>query len=294
MKNFILPGISEKFRVNQALVALHNQFPHFFYDNVNFRCFYGNFAFCTWNGGRVFVTCSRDYLEDIEMKRDFFNNQDIPIRLTMTNPLITEEHLSDRYANIIMELLDNGKNEVLVASPILEAYIKDKYPSFKLCSSTTKCLTNLDAARAELQSKDYIQVCLDYNLNHNKKFLESLSKEEKDHSEFLCNAICPPGCPSRKEHYRINGVSTLSGGRIFTMNECNIKSNTCGIEAMAYKNNISPEEIESYYEPMGFSNFKLEGRTLGDIELIVNYVRYMIKPEYHLTAISILSDLSGI
>jgi collagenase-like PrtC family protease len=291
MKNFVLPGVAEKFNVNKAIVLLKDMHPEFFYDDVNFRCFYGAFSFSVWNGGRVFGVCRRNFKEDIEMKRDFFNSRGIAIRLTMTNPLITEEHLSDTYCNLVMKMLDNGKNEVLVASPVLEKYIRENYPSFKICSSTTKCLTNLEAARKELNNKDYIQVCLDYNLNHNKTFLEGLTQEEKDQSEFLCNAICPPGCTARKEHYRINGVSTLNGNKNFTMPECTIDGSTCGQAALHYKNNITPQEIESYYEPLGFSNFKLEGRTLPDSELLLNYVRYLIKPEYYFTALDILFDM---
>lgn len=291
MKNFVLPGVAEKFNVNRAVVLLKERNPEFFYDNINFRCFYGAFSFSVWNGGRVFGVCQRDYKEDIEMKRDFFNSRGIAIRLTMTNPLITEEHLSDVYCNLVMQLLDNGMNEVLVASPVLEQYIRETYPSFKICSSTTKCLTNLESAKAELNNKDYIQVCLDYNLNHNRTFLENLTQEEKDQSEFLCNAICPPGCPSRKEHYRINGVSTLLGNKSFAMPECAIDGSTCGQAALHYKNNITPQEIEEYYEPLGFSNFKLEGRTLPDHELLLNYVRYLIKPEYQITALDILFNM---
>lgn len=33
---------------------------------------------------------------------------------------------------------------------------------------------------------------------------------------------------------------------------------------------------------MGFSNFKLEGRTLTDLEVLLNIAKYMIKPQYQM------------
>ena len=149
----------------------------------------------------------------------------------------------------------------------------------KICSSTTKCLTTPILAKEELQ-KDYHQICLDYNMNRNKKFLKELTQEEKDHIEFLCNAICPPGCPFRKEHYRLNGLANLNGNSAFSI-DCAIQGNTMCETTWNYKNNLSPEDIIEY-EKMGFSHFKLEGRTLEDVEVVTNYARYLIKPEYQL------------
>ena len=49
---------------------------------------------------------------------------------------------------------------------------------------------------------------------------------------------------------------------------------------MDYPTVISPEEIWDVYVPMGFSNFKIEGRTGNLYNLIETYVFYLIKPEY--------------
>ena len=45
---------------------------------------------------------------------------------------------------------------------------------------------------------------------------------------------------------------------------------------------ISVNEIEKKYLPLGFSNFKIEGRGLGSAILLDFILYYMIKPEYHL------------
>ena len=47
----------------------------------------------------------------------------------------------------------------------------------------------------DLNNENYIFTCLDYNLNHNWKFLDALTTIEKQKTEFLVNPICMPGCP---------------------------------------------------------------------------------------------------
>ena len=49
--------------------------------------------------------------------------------------------------------------------------------------------------------------------------------------------------------------------------------------AMLQKNFIGPEDINTYLD-MGFSNFKLEGRTMAPSDLIEVLIYYLIKEEY--------------
>lgn len=279
MKSFILPGFMEKYQLNKGLIDIYEKYPEKFVDNFQIECFFGNFYLMPWEGGRVFFEdVPRVFYEDIVAVRDFYNEKGYPIRLTCTNPVITEEGLTDPFANLILSLLHNGQNQVLVSSDLLEEYIRETYPNYGIVSSTTKCLTSKDDAKLELNNPNYIQHCLDYNLNHNKELLTNLSQEEKDKVEFLCNAICPPGCPRRKEHYRRNGISMMNAGSSYHI-DCHINSDTIYLQNKA--NQLSPEEIAEY-EKMGFSHFKLEGRTLFTEEVIHNYLKYMIKPEYYI------------
>ena len=45
---------------------------------------------------------------------------------------------------------------------------------------------------------------------------------------------------------------------------------------------ISIEDIQSIYVPMGFSHFKIEGRSLGSALILEFLLYYMTKPEYQL------------
>lgn len=275
---FMLPGLYEKFHVNQALIHLMDTNPDMFYDNIEIGAIYGNFQFCSWDGGRIFESYIPASYEKICHIRDFMKDRKIPLRLIYTNPEVKETDYYEHFNNLVTALCEDSNNELVVNSEGLESYLRDHYPSYKFISSTTKCKTKPEDSLKELE-KGYYLVCLDYNLNKNTTFLERIPEETKPKVELLINAICPPGCPNRKEHYRLNGLSHLQAGRVYTI-PCIIDGDLNANKTIHYHNNLTIEDINNYYLPNGFFNFKLEGRTLSDLNIICCYARYLVKPEY--------------
>lgn len=279
--NFILPGLYEHYNLNFKLLALMQKHPEYFRDDVKVSACYGNFQFCIFDGGRNFYGYRHTTKEEIEEVVRIYNEEfNVPVRLVFTNTQLQPEHYTDRFGNLVLSLCENDMNEIVVNDDNFEKWIKERYPRFHFISSTTKCLSKPDELVTELQKEDYTMVCLDYNLNKNKKLLESFSQEVRDKCEFLCNAICPPACPQRKEHYKYNSLFHLSYGRGYQMENCQIKGNTVAPVTRCSHNNITPDELYDYYVPNGFSLFKLEGRTLGEMEVAINYAHYLGKPEY--------------
>ena len=45
------------------------------------------------------------------------------------------------------------------------------------------------------------------------------------------------------------------------------------------RTHVTPDDIWEKYVPMGFRQFKIEGRTLDMFDLMEHYLYYMIKPE---------------
>ena len=43
---------------------------------------------------------------------------------------------------------------------------------------------------------------------------------------------------------------------------------------------LNEEDIYNKYVPMGYENFKIEGRSVPDINVLETYMYYMVKPEY--------------
>lgn len=280
MIKYALPGLWNHIDLTYRTLEFIKAYPEALRENVSIGAVYDNFPYCIWDGGRIFNENYYASFEDIVEIKDKLNTENIPIRLIFTNPMLKEEHLYDRFCNTVCKICENELNEVVVNNEMLEKYLRETYPKFNYISSTTKC-NIFDNSLNEIESNKYKYICLDYNQNHNKSALEKLSQEQKDKVEFLCNAICPPGCPNRKEHYRLNGLYYLNYMKTYQIN-CKIKGGTLDPATMKYNNNISPEEIENYYVPQGFSMFKLEGRTLNHLENVCNWARYLFKPEYQL------------
>ena len=180
--NFHIPDFINHCRLNLLLLSLMQQHPEYFRDGVKIASVFGAFPPSLWNGGRNTVGVVDD--EIIKQVTKAFNSRGVPLRFTFTNPLIEEKHLGDPFCNKVMRMCDNGLNEVIVMSPILEEYIRKNYPSYRITSSTCKEIRSADELSAELE-KDYHYVVLDYNWNNNFGFLETLPhKETSLHSHY--------------------------------------------------------------------------------------------------------------
>ncbi len=267
-----LPGFCYFFYLNQAVIHMMHEYPDKFNEGYKIGSVYGTFPGAIWNGGRaVFGIYSKS---DMEKVIETYNKYDIPVRFTWTNSLIEEKHLNDTYCNLIMELADNGKNQVLVNTDVLEHYLREKYPNFEYISSTTKRLLNIDDIKKELD-KGYYLVVLDYDLNHNETVLDEL-KPVADRIEILADEICFPGCPKRKDHYKDESLRQLTfdkGAPYPCPNRTTIPSFAECRKRPAF---ISHEEIADYAEK-GFINFKLVGRGLPLDMVKESYLYYLVK-----------------
>lgn len=283
---FHIPDFLKHFRLNMVLLAMMEDKPQYFRDGVKIGSVYGAFPPALWNGGRGCAgVCDQRTMTEV---LKIYNSKGIPCRFTFTNPLIKKEHLGDGICNLMMRLGNNGLNEVIVSSPLLEDYIRKNYPKYKITSSTCKQIRDPEQLREELE-KDYNLVVLDYNWNNDFEFLEKLPHKEK--CELLVNACCTPNCKRRGEHYRSIGEEqikyavqaqtppALRKPYEFHDFECPYMQLHL-YETTGFSTHIKPDDIYEKYVPMGFSQFKIEGRTVPDINVLENFVYYMVKPEY--------------
>jgi hypothetical protein len=269
--NIFLPGFYENFRL---IIGLHDWMerePELFCDGMRIAAAYGCFPGNIWNGGRVVLGLSSK--SDIAYAIEEYNSRGIAIRYTFTNPCLEQIHLLDTYCNLCMRMADNGKNEVLVNSSLLEDFIRAKYPDYKIISSTTKCLYDLDLIQKELE-KDYYLVVLDSAMN-NTDALFTLNHRDK--IELIVNHYCADNCPRRKEHYHLVGSAQLEYDSV-TFPCDNIRRSFQEIQAN--RSFISQDMIYDTYVPAGFCNFKLDGRGFKKEKVLESFVYYLVKPEY--------------
>lgn len=267
-----LPGLFEHFSFYELLLSIYNNEREKFHDWAQIGSIYGSPHECLWNGGRLkFFTTP--YEDDVIA---FSKQYNISCRFTFTNPFVDEELVHDGFCNIILRKFNwkGHKNTIIVNSSILEQYLRKNYSSYGLVSSTTKCITDKNKTLDEI-NKDYIMTVLDYNYNKNLDFLKSIPNPEK--CELLVNPVCSPNCLRRKEHYENIARSVLH--KAIEPFECDNQIKLF-YEAMQNPVFISVEDIQNVYEPLGFKNFKLEGRTTNGADLTEMIVYYMVKPKY--------------
>lgn len=270
-----LPGFCVNFYLNQIIVNLMKEHPDKFRDGYCVGSVYGTFPGAIWNGGRFVYGISAK--KDMEQIIGTFNRFDVPVRFTWTNSLLEEKHVHDTYCNLIMDIANNGKNQVLVNAKPLEDYLKDKYPNFEYISSTTKRITTLEGMQKELDN-GYFMVVLDYDLNHNEEVLKAL-EPQADRVEILVDEVCYPGCPKRTEHYRDESLMQLTFDRGTVFHCPNRNTAPSFAESMKRPSFISNEEIGSYID-RGYVNFKLVGRGLPTEMVLDSYMYYLVKDEY--------------
>ena len=76
---------------------------------------------------------------------ELMQKYEISARLTFSNSLIRQEHLTDRRCNALCALFEDSlkkQSGVIVHSDLLLEYLKINYPELYFVSSTTKVLTD--------------------------------------------------------------------------------------------------------------------------------------------------------
>ena len=278
---FHLPGLFEFYELYSAFLPLFREHREFFYDRCEIGSIYGAPADCIWGGGRVgFGEHSPNEVLAL------MNEYNISPRLTFSNSLLREEHLSDRKCNELCALFaenTESENGVIVHSDLLADYLQRRWPELYLVSSTTKVLTDFAQLRQELEKPQFRYVVPDFRLNPALEQLRTLPPEQKAKVEFLCNECCWFGCTDRKRCYET--VSRQNLGEDCPDHRCAAPDAAGGYrfsKAMRSPGFIGVEDIRQRYLPAGFSHFKIEGRGLGSALVLEFLLYYLTKPAYRL------------
>ena len=276
-----LPGLFEFYELYRVFLPLFYEHREYFYDWCDIGSIYGAPADCLWGGGRVGFG-DHDPAEVLALLREY----GISARLTFSNSLLREEHLSDRKCNALCVLFEEGgdqRNGVIVHSDLLLAYLKQQYPGFYFVSSTTKVLTDFEDLRGEIDREDFRYVVPDFRLNKAFAQWDTLTGWQRDKVEFLCNECCWFGCRDRKRCYE--AVSRKNLGLPGPEHYCSAPGAADGYRfsrAMANPGFIGIKAIRDTYLPRGFTQFKIEGRGLGSALILEFLLHYLTKPEYQL------------
>lgn len=281
MAHYHLPGLFEFYGLYRVFLPLFYEHRDYFYEWCDIGSVYGAPENCIWGGGRI-EEGTQNPKDVLALLKEY----GISGRLTFSNSLLSGKHLSDSRCNAICRMFeesDGPENGVIVHSELLLDYLRRTYPGLYFVSSTTKVLTEFPELLKELNREEFRYVVPDFRLNKKFKEWNTLSSAEKDKVEFLCNECCSFGCKDRKACYE--SVSRLNLGERGEEHRCSAPDAEEGYvfsKAMKNPGFLSTEEIREEYLPMGFSNFKIEGRSLGSAIVLEFLLYYMTKPEYQL------------
>lgn len=274
-----LPGLFEFWEFYQVFLPLWREHRAYFYDWCEIGSIYGAPADCLWGGGRVGFGSA-----DPAAVAQQMHALGIPARLTFSNSLLRQEHLTDPKCSRLCALFaPGGRNGVIVHSELLLKHLHQHYPALACISSTTKVLTDFDDFEQELNREEFSYVVPDFRLNKAFSRLDRLTPALKRKTEFLCNECCWVGCRDRKVCYET--VSRKNLGEACPEHVCTAPGGSEGYrfsKAMQSPAFIGIDDIRNIYLPMGFSNFKIEGRGLGSAMLLEFLLYYMTKPECQL------------
>ena len=298
-----LPGLFEFYELYKVFLPLYREHREYFYDWCDIGSVYGAPGDCLWGGGRVGYGDS-DVGDVLELMSDY----GISARLTFSNSLLRPEHLADKRCNDLCRAFENGgaaandtqssgrdmpilnqvgnktdvPNGVIVHSELLLDYLRENYPGLYMVSSTTKVITDFDQFSAELDRDEFRYVVPDFRLNKAFDRLGALSQKQKDKVEFLCNECCSFSCQDRKACYEDVSRMALGEKSIHRCTSPNAAGGYRFSKAMENPGFIGIDDIKNIYLPLGFSNFKIEGRSLGSAIVLEFLLYYMTKPEYQL------------
>ena len=278
--HFHLPGLFEFYDLYRAFLPLYRNHREWFYDWCDIASIYGSPSDCLWGGGRVGFG-EADAEDVFELMKEF----GISSRLTFSNSLLKEEHLSDKKCNELCRLFEKEpvKNGVIVYSDLLLDYLKRNFPGFYFVSSTTKVLTDFSDFKMELARNEFSFVVPDFRLNKKIEKLEALDEGLKNKVEFLCNECCSPFCQERKICYE--NVSRKNLGLECSDHHCAAPDGDKGYRfssAMKSPLFIGIDDIQNKYLKLGFSNFKIEGRGLGSAMVLEFLLYYLVRPKYQI------------
>ena len=273
-----LPGLFEFYDLYRAFLPLYRQHRDWFYPWCDIGSLYGAPADCLWGGGRV--GDGEDRPREVAA---LLAEYGVSARLTFSNSLLREEHLSDPRCNALCEVFAQSGVETgaILTSDLLLSYLREKYPAFYFVSSTTKVLTDFAQLEQELRREAFRSVVPDFRLNKDFARLNALPDALKQKVEFLCNECCHPECRQRRACYEAVSRQSLGmdadhvcpwageGGYRFS----------AAMERPAF---IGIEDIQNVYLPAGFRHFKIEGRSLGSAVVLEFLLYYLTRPEYQL------------
>ena len=274
--HYNLPGL---FQFSDLLYIFLDAVRRKFSYDIPVSYIYGS-PLCKWNGGRVIMNIHKR-LSHEEIKEELFraNEYGITPLLTFSNLSIDEALLEDKLCNDILEILRQTGGDIIVASPLLEQYIRKYYPEIKIHASVIKTVfaPRTSEYYAQLSEKYYYYV-VHPDDNYNSELLRSIPTHN---AEILVNEHCFHKCKQRAGHYNSISREQISiANKAFQYEnflECCSAIPECK-QLYSSRRNISCSiaDIQDLLK-LGFSYIKIQGRIDNIYSAFFDIMRYTLE-----------------
>lgn len=274
MNNFYLPFTSLNtiylaYSIQEQLIKNSNLQK---YPNSNISGVYGTFNNLIWNGGRTIECTEFDTFASIKNCLNNINSHNMICKIVFTNCLLEEKHLQDKNCNQILDLIAETGNEIVINSPLLENYIRNKYPNLPLTSSITKGL-DFNTYKTAIQQNYKAVVC--YPKRNILQDISTLDNLHKQKIELMLNNDCCAYCKIEQQHYKNESYNNLYGtNNLFMCYQFNPNYKR-------YKELLSvslDEQIFNdveYFQDLGIHNYKIRGRGMPVNKLLQDYINIL-------------------
>lgn len=275
--NISLSDLFYSFFINTILIKLQQKFPEFYTKNFKISSVQGIFPYSIWN-----IDLDKKYasIQSIKNIIKIYNSNNISINYLFDVKNITKEMLNDSFSNLILQQANNTENIVTLYSDTLANYIADKYPKYSI----------IKIAEPKDFNKKNIQINEKYNNTFN---IESITY--KDSAFIVLNPVCPYSCPLYDLHHKYREKENIN---YYTQKKhfpCILNNDFNMNEIKKNKNFISNSMLKKYINT-GFKNYIIKVPSIiketniqySDVDIISNYIYYLIKEEYRQTVLKII------
>lgn len=275
MIRFEIPDSVVARPINAKLISLMKSNPEMFYTNLliesAFGCPYG----CEWNGGCLNMPYEEMNESTVKKIFDFYEGVGITYRITFTNRLLSTDDFRNPYGNLIAKLGEREGNAIIVATDLMEDYIKINYPKYEIIQSISRVYKSVEDVQMAVNGN---LVCIPIWLN---KDFEKLQMIKNQHNIIiLVNEYCPVAkCEYCDEHY--DEISKYALKKTGTKYVCKrIKERKEYEVSGTFPSHIvSPKDYPNY-EKIGIEHFKINGRASNEKQLIELYCFYLVKEQH--------------
>ncbi len=155
------------------------------------------------NGGRPRQGSLQIPPEEIEE----LNREGVGYAFTLTSLAAAPEHLRDRWTNEMLRRFENPLNSVIVATPLIENYLREKYPRYTFRAS---CLCNLKTpAEINEACRRFDMVTPWPEMNDHEDQLRALDR--KDKVMLFGTQVCLKRCGDfRMRHYFVGSLDHIA------------------------------------------------------------------------------------